>query len=69
MQDNGLNFIGRNDCLKWMMGNVCVSSKSKNFVLMNRINDMQNIDGPVSISLAMKFFVENKPKQFLIMSG
>ena len=67
--DNGLNFIGRNDCLKWMMGNVCVSSKSKNFVLMNRINDMQNIDGPVSISLAMKFFVENKPKQFLIMSG
>ena len=67
--DNGLHFIGRNDCAKWMFSNVIVSQKSKNFVLMNRINDMQNIDFPVAVSLCMKHFVENKPKQFVILSG
>ena len=68
-QDNGLYFIGRNDCLKWQFGNILVSEKSRNFVTMNRVSTSQNIDGPQAIALAMKYFTENKTKNYLIMSG
>ena len=65
----GLNFIGENPALAWMFQNVIVSKKSKNYVLMNRSSDQVNIDGAISVALALKYLLDNKPKSFLIMSG
>ena len=67
--DSGLYLLGENKCLRWMFQNVMVSQKSKNYCLMNRISDRQNIDGPVSVCLAMKHLLDNPKKNFLIMSG
>lgn len=67
--DGGLYFVGKNPCLSWMFSNVVVSAKSKNYCLMNRVSDRQNIDGCVSISLGLKHLVDNPRKRFLITSG
>ena len=67
--DRGLHLIGDNKCLRWMFQNVIVSQKSKNYVLMNRQSPRQNIDGPVSISLALKYMVDNPHKKYLLISG
>ena len=67
--DRGLHLIGDNKCLRWMFQNVITSNKSKNYVLMNRTSDRQNIDGPVSITLALKYMVDNPHKKYLLISG
>lgn len=64
--DYGLHIIGENQALKWMFSNVIVSQKSKNYVLMNRITASQNIDGPVAITLGLKYLLDNKKKLTLI---
>ena len=65
----GLNFIEDNPALAWQFSNVVLSQKSKNYVLMNRLRDDQNIDAPVSISLALKYLLDNKKQKYLIISG
>ena len=66
---SGLHLIGENPCYLWMLGNVIVSQKSKNYVLMNRSHPTYNIDGPVATSLGLKWLIENKRKYKLITSG
>ena len=65
----GLKIIGENHALIWMFQNVLVSQKSKNYVLMNRQTPRANIDGPVSISLGLKYLLDHPKKKFIIMSG
>ena len=36
---------------------------------MNRASPRQNIDGPVSITLALKYMVDNPHKKYLLISG
>ena len=67
-QSQGLHLIGENKAVRWMFGNVMVSQKSKNYCLMNRISPRQNIDSPVAATLGLKFLVENRKKEYLIMA-
>ena len=63
----GLYFVGgQNPCLKWMFGNCIVSQKSKNFVLLNRLSTAQNIDGPVSIVMGMRWLLNNEKNGLLL---
>ena len=64
----GLHLIGENPAYKWMLQNVIVSQKSKNYVLMDRANTMENIDGPVGTTLGLKWLIENKKFERFIYS-
>ena len=65
----GLQMLEENPAMLWQWSNVLVSAKSKNYVLMDKSSDAQNIDGPVSISLALKFLMDRPKRRQLIYAG
>ena len=59
-----LFLIGENPCVRWQFNNCIVSQKSKGYCLLNRAISENNIDCPVSVTLAMKYLVDNPKKSY-----
>ena len=67
---SGIHFLEeKNEAYLWQFENVLLSKTSRNYRTMNRSQDDNNIDLPISISLGLKALSDHPQKNYLIMSG
>ena len=68
-REGSLYMTEDNPCFRVMFDSCIVSAKSKGYCSLDRASDKHFIDGCISAVLATKWILENKKKQFMILSG